>query len=215
MISNQMIHKVFYSLKLSQVPKGVKIFSKTFKLNDIPAASVYKTITNIDLYHKYIPYCTDSKITAVSPTTKMPTEGSLNVEFQKYSIFFTCDVQCKENNLLKECIATVKEEDSSSKPLFEYLSTKWTVKDLNGNLLEKDNDKLVSKAFKGINLDLVKEATVMQDKHPVAEINLELAFKFNSYLYQTISVVFGDAVLELIIKAFKKQMIDMHRHSYR
>lgn len=210
-----MIHKAFYSVKHSPVPNGVKTFSKTFKLNDIPAASVYKTITNIDLYHKYIPYCTNSKITAVSPTTKMPTEGCLNVEFQKYSIFFTCDVQCIENKLSRECIATVKEEDSSSKPLFDYLSTKWTVKDLNGNLLENDNDKdkFVAKAFKGIDVSLIKEATAMQDKNPGSEINLELAFKFNSYLFQTISVVFGDAVLELIIKAFKKKMIDMHKHS--
>lgn len=211
-MSIQMIHKAFYSVKHSPVPNGVKIFSKTFKLDDIPAASVYKTITNIDLYHKYIPYCTNSKITAVSPTTKMPTEGCLNVEFQKYSIFFTCDVQCKENKLLKECIATVKEEDSSSKPLFDYLSTKWTVEDLNGNLIEKDNDKLVAKAFKGIDVSLIKEAKVMQEKNPGSEINLELAFKFNSYLFQTISVVFGDAVLELIIKAFKNKMIDMHKH---
>lgn len=208
-----MIYKALYSVKHSHVPNGVKIFSKTFKLKDIPAASVYKTITNIDLYHKYIPYCTNSKITAVSPTTKMPTEGCLNVKFQKYSIFFTCDVQCKENKFQKECIATVKEEGSTSKPLFEYLSTKWTVKDLDGNSIKKDNDELVSKAFKGIDVSLIKAATAIQDENPGSEINLELAFKFNSYLFQTISVVFGDAVLEVIIKAFKKKMIDMHKHS--
>ena len=210
---DEMIQKAFYSVKLSQIPNGAKVFSKSFKLDNITPLSAYKTITNIDLYHKYIPYCTDSKILSVSPITKMPTQGSLNVDFQKYSIFFTCDVICRETELLKECIANIKEEESSSKPLFEYLSTKWIIKDAKGNDLTTNNNVLATKAFKGIDINLNDELASLKNTNPGCDINLELTFKFNSYLYQTISVIFGDAVLDLIIKAFKKKMIEMDRFS--
>lgn len=210
---SRIITKAFYSVKISPIPNGAKVFSKSFKLDNITPSSAYKTITNIDLYHKYIPYCTDSKILAVSPTTKMPTQGSLNVDFQKYSIFFTCDVFCKESELSKECIATIKEEESSSKPLFEYLSTKWTIKDKSSNVLKQETNDMAFKAFKGIDMSLNNQMTQLQNSNPGCDINLELTFKFNSYLYQTISVIFGDAVLDLIIKAFKKKMIEIDRHS--
>ena len=208
-----MISKAFYSVKFLPTPNGAKVFSKSFKLDNITPSSAYKAITNIDLYHKYVPYCTDSKILAVSPKTKMPTQGSLKVDFQKYSIFFTCDVFCRDFGVTKECIATVKEEESSSKPLFDYLSTKWTIKDKNGNALKQETNDMTFKAFKGIDMSINSQMTQLQNSNPGCDINLELTFKFNSYLYQTISVIFGDAVLDLIIKAFKKKMIEIDRHS--
>ncbi|OBA14054.1 hypothetical protein HANVADRAFT_20143, partial [Hanseniaspora valbyensis NRRL Y-1626] len=140
----------------------------------------YNTVLAIDKYKDYIPYCTDSKILKRSTTNFLPEQGSLRVEFQKYKIEFTCDVECKKNKDSSECTAHINEEHEESSRLFDYLCTKWKVRPINSNNVNG------------------------------CEVDLELSFKFKSKLLHSISVLFGEATMTIIMNGFKKRMLQLN-----
>ena len=205
------ISKIFYSTKLYSIPSGAKTFSRKLILNNVSSLVAYNTVLAIDKYKDYIPYCTDSKILKRSTTNFLPEQGSLRVEFQKYKIEFTCDVECKKNKDSSECTAHINEEHEESSRLFDYLCTKWKVRPINNNGKEELQDVQKSGIFKGLEVGKKTNSLFNKNKNVNGcEVDLELSFKFKSKLLHSISVLFGEATMTIIMNGFKKRMLQLN-----
>ncbi|XBW34732.1 hypothetical protein QEN19_000299 [Hanseniaspora menglaensis] len=206
-----LVNKLSYSTKINLVPNGTKTFNRKIVLKNVAASTAYKTILDIEKYKEYIPYCTDSKIIKKSPINMLPKQGSLKVDFQKYTINFECDVECKEENSISKCVAIIKEGHKESLHLFEYLNTTWKVSSVSNNQNTKPLLLENSLAFKGLPLTSENSANFNKNSQEQScEVQLELSFKFKSNLLQSVSILFGEATMTVIMNAFKKRMLQVN-----
>lgn len=207
------VSKLLYSSKHYIAPLGTKTFRRKIILNDVLPTVAYNTIIDIDKYKEYIPYCSESDILTRSPTDGFPQKGGLKVDFQKYTIEFTCDIDCKDTKALKECTAFITEEHKESTQLFEYLSTKWKVNPVNISTNDDfaflKNDKI----FKGLTLNDESNKIIEKNANKICEVNLELSFKFKSKILQSISILFGEATMTIIMNGFKRRMVHLNKIS--
>lgn len=204
------ISRFFYSSKAFVVPVGVKTFNRKLVLKNVSTATAYNTITDIEKYKEYIPYCFDSKVIKKSIKTEDPEQGTLHVEFQKYRIDFMSDVSCLQEDNLKECRAHITEDHDASVRLFEYLNTVWKVRPISIETTDKISPLNSFGAFKG--LKPIQVNNFSQDHRQTkngCEVELVLSFKFKSRLLQSVSLLFGEATMTIIMNAFAKRMITL------
>lgn len=210
------VSKLLYSSRHFIAPVGTKTFKRKIILNDLLPTVAYNTILDIEKYKEYIPYCSESEILTRSPINGFPEKGRLKVDFQKYTIEFTCDIDCKKTETLKACTAFITEEHKESSQLFEYLSTKWQVNPVNINA--NDNNAFLKNdiIFKGLKLN--DNSSKIIEKTPnnkICEVNLELSFKFKSKILQSISILFGEATMTIIMNGFKRRMVHLNKLSIK
>ncbi|KAG7886465.1 hypothetical protein KL938_000118 [Ogataea parapolymorpha] len=92
-------------------------YTLTKKFNH-PQYLMYQLISEVDKYHEFIPYCTESFVRARDDHGQ-PLVAGLRVGFQQFDEEFTCDLQCKQPELI---VAR-----SITHSLFKFLETRWTV----------------------------------------------------------------------------------------
>ncbi|KAH3665547.1 hypothetical protein OGAPHI_003733 [Ogataea philodendri] len=109
------------SLHLGNVFKQSEQSYTLSKKFDHPQSLVYQLISEVDKYHEFIPYCTDSFVRARDENSQ-PTTAGLRVGFREFEEEFTCDLQCKKPELVVA--------KSITHSLFKSLLTEWTVHSL-------------------------------------------------------------------------------------
>jgi coenzyme Q-binding protein COQ10 len=85
-----------------------------------PPQSLYNLVSDIDSYHRYLPYCLGSSITSRCPDTNSPTEADLRVGWGQFDETFRSKVTCIPEELMVEA-------DASQNPLFEKLLARWEI----------------------------------------------------------------------------------------
>ncbi|KAK9475615.1 dehydrase and lipid transport-domain-containing protein [Lipomyces japonicus] len=88
------------------------------------AELLYKVVSNVNEYHKFIPYCTDSEITARDEKTQQPRKATLKVGWNNFAESFESELTCEEPHLV---IA------QSNHTMFEVLFTRWKIRPVGKN----------------------------------------------------------------------------------
>ena len=111
----------------------MKIFKKQQFVNVDPI-KVYNVISDINHYHRFIPFCSSSKIlhtkteyqleTPLNRTVRMDAE--LSIAFYKFKESYISQVECIPYSYVKA---------TSSSKLFKQLDTTWNIK---GNYKDKE-----------------------------------------------------------------------------
>ncbi|TGZ84733.1 hypothetical protein EX30DRAFT_392153 [Ascodesmis nigricans] len=88
-----------------------------------PPRKLYTLISDIDSYHKFLPYCLDSRV--ITPqTATTPSLADLRVGFGSYDETFRSEVTCDEREM-----TVVADGAKGGGGLFEVLVARWKVVD--------------------------------------------------------------------------------------
>ncbi|PYH98170.1 hypothetical protein BO71DRAFT_371640 [Aspergillus ellipticus CBS 707.79] len=107
-----------------------------------PPAPLFRIISDVQSYSSFLPFLTASTVTHRSDETGLPTRAFLTVGYGPLSETFTSQVDCDEAALVVEARSGAKfgvgkkdgqrAEGFVDEGIFEYLSTRWELKDGKG-----------------------------------------------------------------------------------
>lgn len=87
---------------------------------------LYTLVSDIDSYHKFLPYCLGSAVTKYSDPGSLPTEADLRVGWGAYDETFSSRVLCEPDKLIVRA-------DASPNELFQTLKTRWEIRQRDGD----------------------------------------------------------------------------------
>lgn len=82
---------------------------------------LYTLVSDINSYHKFLPYCLGSTVTKYSSPDSLPTEADLRVGWGAYDETFSSKVLCEPEKLIVRA-------DASRNELFQTLKTRWEIR---------------------------------------------------------------------------------------
>lgn len=82
---------------------------------------LYTLVSDINSYHKFLPYCLGSNVTKYSDPDSLPTEADLRVGWGAYDETFRSNVLCEPEKLIVRA-------DASRNELFQTLKTRWEIR---------------------------------------------------------------------------------------
>lgn len=81
---------------------------------------LYTLVSDINSYHKFLPYCLGSNVTKYSEPDSLPIEADLRVGWGAYDETFRSKVLCEPDKLIVRA-------DASRNELFQTLKTRWEI----------------------------------------------------------------------------------------
>ncbi len=177
-------------------PKRVLTATRTLPYTP---ALLFKVISSVESYSQFLPFLTESTVTARDLATGYPTQAYLTVGYGPLSETFTSRVDCDPANWVVEARSGAKygngkpEGTTSSSAsglsgffpgategIFEYLSTRWEL--VPGDAVEV----------------------------PQTKVNLEVRFEFRSQLHATVMGAVEGQMASVMIEAFEKRIRESH-----
>ncbi|PGH17861.1 hypothetical protein AJ80_04684 [Polytolypa hystricis UAMH7299] len=167
---------------LSQPTPRVLTASRILPFAPLP---LFRTISAIDSYSKFLPFLAESTVTARDPITNYPTRAFLTVGYGPLSETFLSKVECDVEKWTvgaRSGETAFKNEvrDDGGNGLFEYLDTLWRLEPL-------------EKALAGKGVERTK-------------VELEVRFRFRSALHATMMGAMEGQVAGMMIEAFEKRI---------
>ncbi|PWY91242.1 hypothetical protein BO70DRAFT_426128 [Aspergillus heteromorphus CBS 117.55] len=155
-----------------------------------PPAPLFRIISAVESYSSFLPFLTASTVTHRSPETGLPTRAFLTVGYGPLSETFTSRVDCDETKWVVEARSGAKfgvgkkdgqegMEGFVDEGIFEYLSTRWELRDVSAG---------------------GKELT---------EVRLEIGFEFRSQLHAAMMGAVEGQMAPVMIEAFEKRIRDV------
>ncbi|KAM5431096.1 Coenzyme Q-binding protein coq10, mitochondrial [Microsporum canis] len=152
---------------------------------------LFQTISSIDSYKDFLPFLTESKVTARDPKTGYPTRAYLTIGYGPLSETFESKVECDEKKWFVGArsgdIALQHKQNqgaggssSQGECIFEHLDTIWKLEPLN---------------------------TGMNGGHRT-KVDLTVRFQFRSPLHAAMMTAVESQMAGLMIEAFEKRMIE-------
>jgi coenzyme Q-binding protein COQ10 len=155
--------------------------------------SVYRLISDVDNYSKFLPYCQASRVTRWSTPDKdgkrWPVEADLTVGWSGIEEMYTSRLYCVPNRIVEalggDAQTTIPRADlphhagvvvgeGKGSSMFKRLSTRWTVRPLQST-----------------------------SNNAQTEVNLSIEFQFANPLYGTISKAVAPKLADVMITAFE------------
>ncbi|KAG7125540.1 Coenzyme Q-binding protein coq10 like [Verticillium longisporum] len=164
-----------------------------------PPKALYALVADIDAYASFVPYCSESRVTARDPSPPhTPTEADLRVGWGGFEETFTSRLRCRPDRSVEAISgadleppargATSTSSSSSSRrsssssstnsggAVFTSLVTRWELRPLR------------------------------EDAHdPATQVDLVIRFQFANPLYAAVSAAVSDKVAGIMIEAFEKR----------
>ncbi|EEQ38757.1 Polyketide cyclase / dehydrase and lipid transport family protein [Clavispora lusitaniae] len=95
---------------------------KVSKKINVPPSLLFEIVSDVSLYHEFVPFVTHSFINEYSKETNLPTEAGLRVGWKQYDEKFTCKLTCvKDKKVISESITI---------SLFDHLYNEWNFKEV-------------------------------------------------------------------------------------
>ncbi|KAI0123110.1 cyclase/dehydrase family protein [Xylariales sp. AK1849] len=177
-------------------------------------APLYDIIANIDAYSAFIPYCSHSLVTYLSPPDpqtgrRWPTQADLTAGWSGLSETYTSRVFCVPDSGIVEAISgdartkiseaelsrwglrdpgPQEHDDGPQGSVFKSLVTRWTVRPLEAKGNGQQN---VSAGKQGVG--------------DWSVVDLSIKFRFTNPLYGAVSSAVADKVAPMMIEAFMKE----------
>ncbi|KAH0607661.1 uncharacterized protein H6S33_002695 [Morchella sextelata] len=107
-------------LNIAGVGGGPQKFSEVRSF-PYAAGQLYSLVSDINNYHKFLPYCVGSHVTQYSAQDNLPTEADLRVGWGNYDETFRSKVECEPAKLIVRA-------DASQNELFKSLKTRWEIR---------------------------------------------------------------------------------------
>ncbi|KAI5846491.1 polyketide cyclase/dehydrase and lipid transporter [Morchella snyderi] len=107
-------------LNIAGVGGGSQKFSEVRSF-PYAASQLYTLVSDINSYHKFLPYCVGSRVTQYSAHDNLPTEADLRVGWGTYDETFRSKVECEPARLIVRA-------DASQNELFKSLKTRWEIR---------------------------------------------------------------------------------------
>ncbi|KZS91299.1 hypothetical protein SISNIDRAFT_456918 [Sistotremastrum niveocremeum HHB9708] len=202
----------FANNKAEAPPPGPKTYHER-KILPYTRKQLYAIVEDIESYHNYVPFCTESRITSPpTPSSKgngqTELEAELKVGFMSISEDYTSRVTCTP-------FESVEARAVSS--IFKTLDTTWRFQPSSSSSPHSSNSSLVDEKSPS---HIVRETdtndsdesgseTVDDDEGPTLVI-LDLAYEFASpHLAMVASMFFGQ-VSKMTVKAFEKRCLEVY-----
>ncbi|PYI05746.1 hypothetical protein BO78DRAFT_284206, partial [Aspergillus sclerotiicarbonarius CBS 121057] len=154
-----------------------------------PPAPLFAIISSVESYSSFLPFLTASTVTHRDPTTKHPTRAFLTVGYGPLSETFTSKVTCDEEKYIVEAksgnVFGVGKKDGqegfpgADEGIFEYLSTRWELRELEGN------------------------------GEGGTEVKLDIRFEFKSQLHAMLMGKVEGEMAGVMIQAFERRIRDV------
>ncbi|DAA74911.1 TPA_exp: hypothetical protein A8136_2329 [Trichophyton benhamiae CBS 112371] len=148
---------------------------------------LFQTISSIDAYKDFLPFLTESKVTAHDPETGYPTRAYLTIGYGPLSETFESKVECDETKWFVgarsgDIALQHKQPGSNAKGecIFEHLDTIWKLEPLKSNSNGGERTK----------------------------VDLTVRFQFRSPLHAAMMTAVESQMAGLMIEAFEKRMIE-------
>ncbi|KJZ75544.1 hypothetical protein HIM_05007 [Hirsutella minnesotensis 3608] len=138
---------------------------------------LYELIADVDSYHRFVPYCSRSRVTQWSdpdPATgrRWPTLADLHVGWGGFAEAFTSRLRCVPGISVE---AVSGDDLAPASAVFKTLVTRWSVQ------------------------------PVSTHPAPSTEVHLTITYQFANPIYAAVSATVSDKVAGLMIEAFEKQ----------
>jgi len=172
--------RTFFSLPkmVPDIFESRKVYSER-KLLNYSQAQVYDVVSNVSEYHRFIPFCTHSRVFSSTPITcaaapsHVIMEAELGVGFNVFNERYTSKVTCNKPSQVKAV--------SVDAALFKELTTIWR---FTPNVTRHGIDNTAAL------------------HHPSCWVDFSIAFEFSSPLHAHASGVFFDKVSHMMMAAF-------------
>ncbi|KAL2216706.1 hypothetical protein M432DRAFT_633878 [Thermoascus aurantiacus ATCC 26904] len=155
-----------------------------------PPAPLFRVVASVESYSQFLPFLTESTVTARDPRTGYPTRAYLTVGYGPLSETFTSRVDCDEENWVVEArsgaeFAGQASPDGEPFPgsdegVFDYLSTRWEL------------------------VPLAAEEAARQ--RPQTRVQLQVRFQFRNPLHTAMMSAVEDKMAAVMIEAFEKRI---------
>lgn len=127
-------------LNIAGVSGGAQRFSEVRSF-PYAAGQLYTLVSDINNYHKFLPYCVGSRVTQYSAHDNLPTEADLRVGWGNYDETFRSKVECEPAKLIVRA-------DASQNELFRSLKTRWEIRPKGGEGKGSEVELHIEFAFK-------------------------------------------------------------------
>ncbi|KAF8592278.1 hypothetical protein K439DRAFT_1610667 [Ramaria rubella] len=162
-------------------------------------SQLYEVVANVDAYHRFVPYCSASRVlqrTIISgdPENKhLKLQAELKVGFMGFEEKYTSDVECRPYEMV-QAVA------SSNIPLFKSLVTTWRFQP-------------ASAMSPHLSADLT--ATLQNPPSPNSGngptlVTFDLEYAFANPLHAHVSAAFFGQVSKMTIKAFEERCLEVY-----
>ncbi|KAF2435188.1 hypothetical protein EJ08DRAFT_646073 [Tothia fuscella] len=201
-------------LTLPQLPTQNLTASRTLKY---PAPEIYAIIADVPSYSAFLPYCTESQVTAWSrPDSngkKWPSEAKITVGFKGFQESFTSKIYCAPGSIVEAVgggaktgipdselghydLNTPSEKTSNDENgILTHLLTRWSVRPFPFKPPPREGSALQG-----------TKHTVPEDR---TEVTLNIEFQFSNPVYSAMSGAVADRVAGVMIEAFEKRVGDV------
>ncbi|KYK54323.1 cyclase/dehydrase family protein [Drechmeria coniospora] len=141
---------------------------------------LFDLIADVDSYHRFVPYCSRSRVTQWSPPDdrhrRWPTLADLHVGWGGFNEVFTSRLSCVPGQSVEAVSGDPADPSAvAASAVFRSLVTRWSVNPISGQ------------------------------PSPLTEVHLSIMYQFVNPLYAAVSAAVSDKVAGLMIEAFEKR----------
>ncbi|KAH9833654.1 dehydrase and lipid transport-domain-containing protein [Rhodofomes roseus] len=168
-------------------------------------SELYKVVTDVDSYPKFLPFCVSARVLDRSVPTSadkpLTMRAEMTVGFLSFKESYVSDVICRPNQ-------SVEIAASTSTPLFRTLNTVWRFQPASPNSPHPSGRlPLSGPSPSAIALQTSQETA--DDNGPTL-ITLDLAFSFANPIHAAVSTAFFGQVSRMMVKAFEERCLDIY-----
>ncbi|KAL2002980.1 hypothetical protein VTN02DRAFT_5287 [Thermoascus thermophilus] len=164
-----------------------------------PPAPLFRVVASVESYSQFLPFLTESTVTARDPKTGYPTRAFLTVGYGPLSETFTSRVDCDPENWVVEARSGAdfagqqqQQQSSSSSAadgepfpgadegVFDHLSTRWELVPL--------------------------ETEAGRGRGPQTRVQLQIRFQFRNPLHTAMMSAVEEKMAAVMIEAFEKRI---------
>ncbi|CRK01406.1 Coenzyme Q-binding protein coq10 like [Verticillium longisporum] len=158
-----------------------------------PPKALYALVADIDAYSSFVPYCSESRVTARDPSPPhTPTQADLRVGWGGFEETFTSRLRCRPDRSV-EAISGADLEPPARGPSSSSFSTSSSSSGGGGAVFTS----LVTRW----ELRPLREDA----RDPATQVDLVIRFQFANPLYAAVSAAVSDKVAGVMIEAFEKR----------
>jgi len=160
---------------------------------------LYELITDIDSYHRFVPFCTSSKVLRTSNEStridasrdgpSLKKKARLTVGFLAFSESYDSLVTCRP-------YSSVEAVACSDTPLFNALNTTWRFQPASPS---SPHPSTIRTPYHND----------VRDEGPTL-VSIDLQYSFTTSLYASVSAAFFKQVSQMMVSAFEKRCVEVY-----
>ncbi|KAH8118800.1 dehydrase and lipid transport-domain-containing protein [Phellopilus nigrolimitatus] len=168
---------------------------------------LYELVADVDNYHRFVPYCTESKVLAsrLVKTNKSSQETEVEKKEARLTVGFLAFKESYVSEVTCQPCLSVEAIASSGTPLFKKLVTTWRFQPASPSSPHPTQSGVLSHAGVSSNGDAAGP-TLM---------SIDLVFAFSNPLYAGVSSAFFKQVSTMMVQAFEKRCVQVYGQGER